>query len=140
MGTEVPWFPHDNDIDLLKELVHEAGRPRWVYFGTPAGGAGIHGCIEMGCSVIALCFNEHHEKHLSAFIVQRAVEAMLGSDSLVFTNEKLCARAKELKLTKDDTKDDKEPPTKKRRAEETCKICFTEPLNTVLVPCGRPTG
>ena len=53
-GTEVPWFPHDNDIELLKELVHEAGRHRWVYFGTPAGGAGIHGCIEMGCSVLAL--------------------------------------------------------------------------------------
>ena len=42
-GTDVPWFPHDNDIELLKELCREAGRPRWVYFGAPAGVAGIHG-------------------------------------------------------------------------------------------------
>ena len=43
--TMLPWFPHDNDMELLKELVHESGRPRWVIFGTPAGGAGIHGCL-----------------------------------------------------------------------------------------------
>ena len=43
-GQEVPWFPHDNDIELVKELCWEAGRPRWVIFGTPASGAGIHGC------------------------------------------------------------------------------------------------
>jgi hypothetical protein len=52
-GTEVPWFPHDNDIELLKEWCHETGRPRRLYFRTPAGVAGIHGCIEMGCSVLA---------------------------------------------------------------------------------------
>merc|ERR1712004_134508 len=63
-GTEVPWFPHDNDIELLKELRHEAGRPRWVYFGAPAGGAGIHGRIEMRCSVLAQCHDDHHRKHL----------------------------------------------------------------------------
>ena len=102
-GSEVPWFPHDNDIDLMKELCHEARRPRWVYFGTPAGGAGIHGCIEMGCSVMALCFNEHHRKHLGPFLVQRAVEAMLGSNSQVFQNDVLAARAKQLQLT---TKED----------------------------------
>jgi hypothetical protein len=45
-GSEVPWFPHDNDIDLLRELVHEAKQPRCVFFGTPAGGCGharVHG-------------------------------------------------------------------------------------------------
>ena len=39
-GTEVPWFPRDNDIELLKELCHEAGKPRWVCIGTPAEGCG----------------------------------------------------------------------------------------------------
>ena len=117
-GSEVPWFPHDNDIVLLKELCHEAGRPRWVYFGTPAGGAGIHGCIEMGCSVLALCFDEHHKKNLQPFLVQRAVEAMLGSSTMVFRNEDLLARAKELKLTKDDTKEDEKEDKKKEQKKE----------------------
>ena len=106
-GTEVPWFPHDNDIELLKELCHEAGRPRWVYFGTPAGGAGMHGCIEMGCSVLALCYDAHHRDTLHPFLVQRAVEAMLGRDSMVFQDEALLARAKQLRLTKENTQQDK---------------------------------
>ena len=117
-GSEVPWFPHDNDIDFVKELVHEARNPRWVYFGTPAGGAGISGVIEMGCSVMALCFNEHHRKHLGPFLLQRAVEAMVGSDSVVFKNETLCARAKQLKLTKDETKEDKKEDEKDVKKEE----------------------
>jgi len=111
-GSEVPWFPHDNDIELLKELVHEAGRPLWVYFGTPAGGAGIHGCIEMGCSVLALCYNAHHREHLGPFLVQRAAEAMLGRNTMVFTNEGLVARAKQLSLTKEDAKEDKKDDQK----------------------------
>ena len=115
-GSEVPWFPHDNDSELLKELCHEAGRPRWVYFGTPAGGAGIHGCIEMGCSVLALCYDDHHRTHLGPFLVQRAVEAMLGSDSLVFNNEALVARAKQLRLT--DTKEDKTDDQKQDKKED----------------------
>ena len=113
-GSEVPWFPHDNDIELLKELCHEAGKPRWVYFGTPAGGAGIHGCIEMGCSVLALCFDDHHKKNLQPFLVQRAVEAMIGKDTMVFRNDDLEARAKELKLAKDDTKEDEKEDKKKK--------------------------
>ena len=51
-------------MTLLKELCWDAGRSRWVLHGvnfTPwsiknlsqAGGAGIHGCFEMGCSVVA---------------------------------------------------------------------------------------
>ena len=117
-GTEVPWFPHDNDMELLKELCHEAGRPRWVYFGTPAGGAGIHGCIEMGCSVLALCYDDHHRTHLGPFLVQRAVEAMLGSNTLVFQNEALEARAKQLRLTKEDKKDDPKEDQKEDKKEE----------------------
>ena len=69
-GTEVPWFPHDNAVELLQELVHEAGRPPWVYFGTPAGGAGMQGCLEMGSSVMALCFDGHHRQHLGPFLVR----------------------------------------------------------------------
>ena len=97
-GTEVPWFPHDNAPDLLKELCHEAGRPRWVFFGTPAGGAGMHGVLEMGCSVVALCYDEHHRTHLQRFLVERAVEAMAQGSTLVFKDESLQARALDLKL------------------------------------------
>ena len=33
---------------------------------------------------------------------------------------------------------DEPPPSKRQRAdEETCKICFQEEVNTVLVPCGH---
>ena len=39
----VPWFPHDNHPDLLKELVWESGNPRWILHGTPASGAGVVG-------------------------------------------------------------------------------------------------
>ena len=117
-GSEVPWFPHDNDSELLKELCHEAGRPRWVYFGTLAGGAGIHGCIEMGCSVLALCYDEHHKTHLGPFLVQRAVEAMLGSNSFVFNNDALVTRAKQLRLTTEDTKDDQKQDKKEDKKEE----------------------
>ena len=67
-GTEVPWFPHDNDMELLKEFCWEAGRPRWVFHGTPAGGAGVHGCLEVGCSVVALRYDEHHRTHLTKFV------------------------------------------------------------------------
>ena len=97
-GTQVPWFPHDNDIDLLKELCWEAGNPRWVFHGTPAGGAGIHGCFEMGCSVVALCYDEHHRIHLQNFLLQRAVEAMASGTTLVFKEEALQRRSNELNL------------------------------------------
>ena len=69
-----------------------------------AGGAGIHGCIEMGSSVLALCYDEHLRTHLGQFLVQRAVEAMLGRSTMVFTNESLVARATQLRLTKEDTR------------------------------------
>ena len=62
-GEEVPWFPHDNDPELLKEFCWEAGKPPWALYGTPAGGAGLQGCLEMGCSVVALCYDERHRKH-----------------------------------------------------------------------------
>ena len=117
-GTEVPWFPHDNAPEMLQELHHEAGRPRWVYFGTPAGGAGIHGCIESGCSVLALTFDKHHMTHLHPFLVERAVEAMLGSNTMVFQNEALLARSVQLMLTKDTSKDGDKDDKKDGKKDE----------------------
>ena len=98
-GTNVPWFPHDNDMELLKELCWEAGKPRWVFHGTPAGGAGVHGCLEAGCSVVALCYDEHHREHLQKFFLERAVEAMVTGTTLVFKDDVLQARSIQLKLT-----------------------------------------
>jgi hypothetical protein len=98
-GTEVQWFPHDNSIELLKEFCWEAGRPRWVFFGTPAGGAGVHGCLESGCSVVALCYDDHHRNHLEKFVLERAVEAMVTGTTLVFKDDALQAQTVHLNLT-----------------------------------------
>ena len=90
-----------------------------MYFGTPAGGAGIHGCIEIGCSVLALCYDDHHRTHLGPFLVQRAVEAMITNESLIFTNQALVACAKQLQLTdtKEDKKDDQNQDKKDGKKE-----------------------
>ena len=97
-GTDVPWFPYDNAIELVKELCWEAGAPRWVIHGTPAGGAGVHACLEMGCSVLALCHDAHHRTHLERLLLERAVEAMLNDTTVVFKDDALQARAVELNL------------------------------------------
>ena len=94
---ESVWFPHDNHPDLLKELVWESGSPRWVLHGTPASGAGGIGCFDTGVSVIALCENAHHHKHLDIALRERAVEAMRAG-SRTFKDETLQARALELCL------------------------------------------
>ena len=47
---------------------------------------------------MALCYDDHHRTHLGPFLVERAVEAMLGCNSLVFNNEALLARARQLRL------------------------------------------
>ena len=103
-GTDVPWFPHDNDPELLKELCFEANRPRWVLYGTPAGGAGIHGCFEIGCSVVALCYDDHHRELLETFMLQRAVEGMASGMSMVFKDAVLQARSAELHLAQSQEK------------------------------------
>ena len=95
----MPWFPHDNDMDLLKELCWEAGSPRWVLHGTPAGGAGLQGCLEAGCSVVTLCYDEHHREHLERKILEWSVEAMVSGTTQVFKDEALRARSVDLKLT-----------------------------------------
>ena len=117
-GTEVPWFPHDNAIEFLMELCHEAGRPRWVYFGTPAGGAGMHGCMEKGASVLALCFDDHHRTNLRPFLTERAVEAMLSNNTMVFMNDALLQRSVQLRLTKDDAPKEEQKDEKKADKKE----------------------
>ena len=100
--TMLPWFPHDNDMELLKEVVHESGRPRWVIFGTPAGGAGIHGCLEMGLSVVALCSDDHHRDVLNRCMLERAVEAMVSQTTVVFRDDSLRTWSIQQNLAKDD--------------------------------------
>ena len=104
-GTEVPWFPHDNDVGLLNEFCWESGRPRCVIHGTPAGGAGVQGCLEQGCSVVLLCFDDHHRTNIWRFLLERAVEAMVSGTTLVFMEESLRARSIELSLTKGGVQD-----------------------------------
>ena len=61
-GDLVAWFPHDQPKLLLREFVHECGgdKVKWVFYGTPAAGNGVLGCVEAGCCVIANCEDEHH--------------------------------------------------------------------------------
>ena len=96
-GTEVPWFPHDNAPELLKECVWEAGLDdvRWVLHGTPAGGAGVAGVLETGVSVVCLCEDTHHKTHFLQFLRERCVEALL-TGSNVFDNKSLRDRASDL--------------------------------------------
>ena len=58
----------------------------------------MHGILEMGCSVVALCYDEHHRTHLQRFLVERAVEAMVQGTSLVFKEDSLQARVVDLHL------------------------------------------
>ena len=95
-GIDLPWFPHDNAAELLQELCWEAGSPRWVFHGTPAGGAGINGCLEAGCSVVALCFDEHHRTLMKQFVLERAVEATARGTTMVFKDTALQTRASSL--------------------------------------------
>ena len=116
-GEQVVWFPHDNHPDLLKEFLWESGQSRWVLHGTPASGAGIIGCLEMGVSVIALCTDEHHEKHLGVAVKHRAVEAMLEG-SRVFKDEELQARALNLCPAKKEKKEKKDKMDKEDEKDE----------------------
>ena len=76
----------------------EAREPRRVYFGTPAGGAGIRGFAEVGSSVLALCYDARHRDKLNAFLAQRAVGAMIGDNAMAFMDEDLIARSVQLRL------------------------------------------
>ena len=81
-GNEVPSFPHDNDAALTGELTWEAGRPRWVFLGTPASGAGTMGFLEQGSSVVALCADSHHATNYRRVLRERAVEKMMEGSNV----------------------------------------------------------
>ena len=85
-------------MELAKDFCWEAGNPRWVFHGTPAGGAGVHGCSEAGCSVVLLCFDEHHRTHLRTCLLERSVEALVAGSSVVFKDTELHARSVNLNL------------------------------------------
>ena len=119
-GTDVPWFPHDNDMELLKECCWESGRPRWVIFGTPAGGAGMHGCLEMGTSVVALCSDDHHREVLNRCMMERAVETMVVGATVVFKDDNLRTSAIYLNLAPETPKkgDDEDFETPKKETKK----------------------
>ena len=96
-GTDVVWFPHDNAAELMKEFLWEAGgdKVRWVLHGTPASGAGVVGCLDMGASVVCMCEDEHHQTHFATCLQEKCVEAMLAG-SRVFKDADLQARAERL--------------------------------------------
>ena len=56
------------------------------------------GCLEIGCSVVALCWDEHHRDHMQRSVLERAVESMVAGTTRVFKDEALQARSLELKL------------------------------------------
>ncbi len=116
-GTEVPWFPHDNHADLLQEFCWEAGQPRWVLYGTPASAAGVMGCLEFGASVVALCADDHHKTWFNKFLLERAVESMVGGQTLVFSNEALQDQAVQLQVCGTDNKK-KQPPKEENNDKE----------------------
>ena len=140
-GSEGPWFPHDNDMELLKEFCWEAAHPRWVFHGTPASGAGILGCLESGSSVVAVCFDDHHRTHLRKCLKERAVESLVVG-SAVFREETLQARAlelnvgaekkkkseKKIKDIKDNKEDNKEAAERKkeRKSKKSKKAASSE--------------
>ena len=127
-GEEVEWFPLDNAPDLLRELVWECGgtNVRWVLHGTPASGAGVIGCLEMGCSVVCLCEDAHHKENFQKALKERAVERLIAG-SRIFKDPGLSARALDLlpgaakeekdqkeAKKKDDEKEDKKSEAKKK--------------------------
>ena len=89
------WFPHVSQPDLIKELIWESDHPRWVLHGTPASGACVLRCLEMGVSVVALCEGSHHELHHGVAVKETAVESMLAGPR-VFRDDALQTRALEL--------------------------------------------
>ena len=66
----------------------------------------MHGCLEAGASIVALCYDEHHETNLQKAMLERSVEAMVSGTSLVFKDEDLQARSAELNLVKPEGADE----------------------------------
>ena len=81
-----------------RAMCWDANSPCWDFHGTPAGCAGIHGCFELGSSVVGLCHDEHHRDNLGRFLLQRAAEAMVAGTTAVFKDEVLQTRSAEMPL------------------------------------------
>ena len=123
-------FPRDNYMDLMPELVWEVGHLRWVFHGTPGGGAGLQCCLEMGCSVVALGREVVHEEQLQKFMLERAVESMVGGHSKVFKDESLMARSAELDLL---------PPSKAKGRTATALVETAEGTDDLTHPFFKKT-
>lgn len=96
------WFPHDNPILLIKELVWEAGGSavKWVFCGCAAAGNGILGALEMGCNVLALCQDEHHKEHLLKALTEKGVESIIHGGDSAFRNASLYNQAGKIGLAR----------------------------------------
>ena len=69
-----------------------------MFHGTPAGGAGINGCLEAGSSVVALCYDELHRSLMQRCVLERAVEATARGTTLVFKDTALQDRGSHLNI------------------------------------------
>ena len=124
--TEI-WFPHDQPRALMREIIHECGgdRVKWVFYGTPAAGNGVLGCVESNCCVIAACEDELHAEHFKRAILQKGVEAFLSGGAPIFGSPFLAAKAQSLvagckdltpkeKKEEDESQDEQQPPKAKK--------------------------
>ena len=94
-ATEVVWFPFDLPNSLVKEIIWESGGNlvTSVLYGTPAAGNGVQACLEMGCSVLSLCENEHHMEHLTKTLQSKLVQCASKSNQ-TFGSDHLALRAR----------------------------------------------
>ena len=100
--TDAVWFPFDMPVELVKELIWESGdaRVKWVLHGTPAAGSCVLACVEMGCSVVSLCENDHHRDSYQKALVQPVAESYLRGTCPTFGSDELMRRASRLSLSK----------------------------------------
>ena len=71
---------------------------KWVFFGTPVAGNGVLEALEMGCSVICLCEDDHHKEHFLKALEQKAVESFLQGSSKAIGDADLLAKATKVLL------------------------------------------
>ena len=78
-----PWFPHGNSPCLVRECVWESGQNlvRWVFHGSPAGGAGLQLLWTTHVGVVCHLEDEFHEEHFRAAVIQTAVEDLMSGGS-----------------------------------------------------------
>ena len=80
LPTEVVWFPFDLHVELVKEIILESGGTEvtWVMLGAPASGNSVLACIELGCSVLSMCENEHHHENLQKTLQNKMARSILA--------------------------------------------------------------